>query len=116
VTAAISAGGRMGDWDHDGLLLRIAVGLVALAAVYFLFFCRRCDFRIRVRGRQVECTGKFPRVQQQALSEFLLQDLSVRAPLTICGAHQGKRLVLWFRGRLNNGQKQRIRNFLISRV
>jgi hypothetical protein len=36
--------------------------------------------------------------------------------MAIMGAHQGKRLVLCFRGSLSEGEKQRIRNFLMSRI
>jgi hypothetical protein len=106
----------MTGWDQDELLLQVVIGLLAVAGIYFLFFYRRSDFRIRVHGRHVECQGKLPIAHQQAVAEFLREDLTTRARLTIWGARHGKQLVLWFSGPLSTGEKQRIRNFLMSRV
>ncbi len=106
----------MTDWSSLDLL-RSAVVLALCGGLLYLFFQhRRYDFAIRVRNGQVEYEGRFPRAQHQALAEFLLNDLSVPDSLAIMGAYHGKRLVLWFRGRLSPGQRQRIRNFLVNRV
>lgn len=106
----------MPDWSFSDLMLRAAILVLCGGLLYVFFLHRRYDFAIRVRNRRIEYEGHFPRAQQQALAEFLLKDLSVPDSLAIMGAHHGNRLVLWFRGRLSEGQRQRIRNFLVNRV
>jgi hypothetical protein len=111
-----SASATMTDLSISDLLVR-AAALAFVGGLLYLFFLHRSyDFAVRVRNRRIEYRGRFPRAQQQALAEFLLKDLSVHDSLAIMGAHQGKRLVLWFRGSLTEGDKQRIRNFLVSRM
>ena len=105
----------MEDLDFSDLFLRLAVLALLGGLIYGFWLHRRYDFAIRVRNRRIAYEGHFPRAQQQALAEFLLHDLSLDS-LAIMGAHNGKRLVLWFRGRLSEGQRQRIRNFLMSRI
>jgi hypothetical protein len=106
----------MPDWSVSDLMLRAAILALCGGLLYVFFLHRRYDFAIRVRNRRVEYEGQIPRAHQQALAEFLLKDLSVPDSLAIMGAHHGNRLVLWFRGRLSEGQRQRIRNFLVNRV
>src|SRR5690348_14814244 len=106
----------MTDLSISDFLVRAAALALVGGLLYLFFLQRRYDFAVRVRNRRIEYRGRFPRAQQQALAEFLLKDLSVHDSLAIMGAHQGKRLVLWFRGSLSEGEKQRIRNFLVSRI
>ncbi|HJT76071.1 MAG TPA: hypothetical protein VJ739_02625 [Gemmataceae bacterium] len=89
------------------------LGLVVLAVV---LLARRADFTIRVRRGRVWWRGKFPRGLRPDLEEFLLRDLALRGSVTICGRRQRGRLETWFRGGLTPGQKQRIRNFLLTRL
>jgi hypothetical protein len=98
---------------------RTAFLLFAVAVAYQIFVARRADFVIRVRDGRVSFRGKFPAALQGAASEFLLTDLGVTDRVRILGnwpAGRGGRLVLWFRGRLSDGQKQRVRNFLNSQA
>jgi hypothetical protein len=106
----------MDDGTFSSLLVRVSVLALIGGLLYLLWVGRRYDFMVRVRDRHIEFKGRFPRALQQALTEFLLRDLSVHKSLAIMGAHHGKRLVLWFRGRLSEGVRQRIRNFLVSRI
>ena len=86
----------------------IAVGL-ALAYVWW-----RPDFVIRVRDGQCRCRGRLARVGQQAFADFVLGDLRPEGPVTIWGQYRQRRLRLRVFGRLTPGQKQRIRNFLLT--
>jgi hypothetical protein len=104
------------DWSTSDTLLRLLLGAAAIAVVYWLLLGRRADFVIRVRGRRVECKGKVPLARQRLVADFLLNDLALREAVQISGARSGSRLHLWFRGRLSEGQKQRIRNFLVMQL
>jgi hypothetical protein len=94
------------------LLVRLAAGVAILVLVYCVLFGRRADFVIHVRRGQVRCKGKVSLALQQRLAHFLLEDLGIRDSVRILGAHRGKRLQVWFRGRISPGEQQRIRNFL----
>src|SRR5260370_40192530 len=96
------------------LLFRITIGAVVVVGVYFAFFGRRADFVIDVRRGQVRCKGKLPLAVLQRLTPFLLEDMVIQDAVRIYGARSGGRIRVWFRGRLNPSQQQRIRNFLFS--
>jgi hypothetical protein len=103
----------MGDgtvWDY---LIRIAVGAVAIYVTLRLLVWRRADFTVRVRAGAIDFRGKFPLAWQAALAG-LLREMNVEGSATILGRWQGQRLRVWFRGALTEGQKQRIRNFLLT--
>ena len=103
--------------DDNGLPLPALIGFVVVAvAVLFLAFWPRSDFVIRVRKGAVDCRGKVPRSQTRGLSEFLLADLGLRDAVTIYGRWEGGRLRVWSNGRLDQGQLQRVRNFLLTRL
>lgn len=95
------------------LLLRLAAGAAIVVLVYCVLFGRRAEFVIHVQRGQVRCKGKVPVGLQQRLTHFLLDDLAIKDSVRILGAHRGKRLQIWFRGRLSPGEQQRIRNFLL---
>ncbi len=99
--------------DFPNLLPVAFLGLLA-AAVFFL--ATRPDFVIRVRRGQVRWRGKVPRGARAGLEEFLLQDLDLRGSVTICGRWRRGRLETRFRGGLTPGQRQRIRNYLQTRL
>jgi hypothetical protein len=100
----------MDDMLSLGFLFRICVGAAIIYLAYLLLLGRRADFEIRVRDGRVEYKGKV--AQQGRLSDFLLNDLALKNSIRIMGARNGRRLHLWFRGKLSAGEKQRIRNFL----
>jgi len=102
----------MDDSDPWLLVIRLAAGAAIVVFVYFVLFGRRAEFVIDVRGGQVRCKGKVPRILQQRLTQFLLDDLEIRDSVRILGAHHGRRLQVWFRGSISPGEQQRIRNFL----
>ncbi len=106
----------MEDWNIWYVILRLGVVVVAVYVVYQVLLAQRMDFVIQLRKGRVKCKGKIPLSQHQAVEEFLLQDLSLNEPVKISGARNGQRLNLWFRGRLTEGDKQRIRNFLLTRL
>src|SRR5947209_5818559 len=90
----------------------LAALLVGAAALWYVL--QRKDFVIRVRGGRCLCTGSIPRAIHPAVAQFLLDDLRVRGRVTVSGTRRGGRLRLWYRGRLTPGDKQRIRNFLLT--
>jgi hypothetical protein len=101
--------------EEAGVLFQLLVGGVILTLLAH-FLWPRSDFTIRVRGGSVGCSGKLPAAQKDAISTFLLDDLRVRNPVKIMGSWQAGRLHLWFHGPLTTDQKQRVRNFLLTRL
>jgi hypothetical protein len=75
---------------------------------------RKCDFVIRVHGDRIEIKGKFPQGQQAAVIHFLTHEATATGPCKIYGTWKKQRPTVWFRGRLTDPQKQRIRNFLMT--
>ena len=103
--------------DDNGLPIPALIGLAVVALVVLaVAFWPRSDFVIRVRRGTVDCCGKVPRSQTRGLSEFLLADLGLHDAVTIYGRWEGGRLRVWSSGRLNPGQLQRVRNFLLTRL
>ncbi len=86
----------------------IVVGLVGA------FVWWRPDFVIRVRDGRCRCTGRLALVVQKAMTQFLLDDLRPSGRITILGYRRGRRLTLSYWGKLTPGEKQRIRNFLLT--
>jgi hypothetical protein len=97
------------DSDHWPTLLALLSAAVAVAYVWW-----RPDFVVRVRDGHCRCRGKLALAVQRAFARFLLDDLRPPGPVTISGKYRQRRLRLRFRGRLTPGQKQRIRNFLLT--
>src|SRR5437660_5499974 len=111
------AGHLMDSWDLTSqLFARLAVAIFAAYVIYFFVFHKRIDFTIQVRHDGINYRGRVPLALQPAISQFLLQDLSLKEPVKIHGAWTNKRLSIWFRGRLGEGEKQRIRNFFAGRL
>jgi hypothetical protein len=96
-------------WD---LLIRLCVAFFAAYVAYQLLLGKRADFVIRLRKGCVDYQGKFPLSQQSAFNELLLQDLGLTDCVKIMGCREGRRTRIWFRGKLRDAEKQRIRNFL----
>jgi hypothetical protein len=97
------------DGEQYATLFGLAVAGLLLAYVWW-----RPDFVIRVRDGRCHCRGKLALVVQRAFAQFLLHDLKPGGPVTISGKYHQRRLRLRFRGNLTPGQKQRIRNFLLT--
>jgi hypothetical protein len=102
----------MDDSNTWLLLLRLAAGAAIIVLVLCFLFRRHADFVIDVRRGQVRCRGNVSLALQHRLAEFLLNDLAIKDSVQILGAQRGKRLQVWFRGRISPGEQQRIRNFL----
>jgi hypothetical protein len=100
----------MFPYDESGPTF-FALLVVGIVLAYFWF---RADFVVRVRDGQCRCTGKLPVVVQRSLAQFLLDDIKPRRALTIRGTRRSGRLRLHFWGGLTRGEKQRIRNFLMT--
>jgi hypothetical protein len=69
---------------------------------------------IRVRRGRVSIRGKLPLAVHDTIRRFLLDDVAPRGRVTISGRRRGGRLELRFRGALESGDRQRIRNFLLT--
>jgi Protein of unknown function (DUF3634) len=105
--------------DRPGILeyaMRWGVAAVAVAVVVGLFFWRRSDFCIEVKSGKVAFHGKFPLAIRPACAEFLLRDLAIDGPARVYAIRQKDRWRLWFRGGIGEGEKQRIRNFIVTRL
>jgi hypothetical protein len=103
-------------WTEMGA--RVIVVLIAALCLYLLLFYRHADFVIAVKDGQVHCSRGVPIVLRHQLTVYLLNDLELNGPMKIMGARQkGRgRLCLWFRGQITPGDRQRVRNFLASRI
>jgi hypothetical protein len=101
------------SWD---LIIRVSVVLFAgYLAYHFLLGGARTDFVIRLRNGHVTYKG-FAAAHQPAVTQFLLQDMALHGSVIIMGSRHGGKTRIWFRGRLSREEKQRIRNFLTSRL
>jgi hypothetical protein len=100
------------SWD---LIVRASVFLAAGYLVYHFLFGGRPDFVIWLRRGCVEYRG-FPLAHQPAVNQFLLHDMALNQSAKITGCRHGGRVRIWFRGKLSNAEKQRIRNFLTTRL
>lgn len=87
---------------------------LAIAGLVLLYVLWKPDFTIRVRDGECRCKGKLPVVTQKAVAQFLLDDVRPKSAVTICGKRRAGRFRLSFWGKLTPGEKQRIRNFLMT--
>jgi hypothetical protein len=101
------------SWD---LLLRASVLLFASYLAYHFLLGGQSDFVIRLRHGRVEYNGRFPLTHQPEVTQLLLHDLGLKESAKITGSWSGGRVRLWFRGKLSKAEKQRIRNFLATRL
>jgi hypothetical protein len=106
----------MDTWDLAQWATRLVVACFVAYVAYYFLFRKSADFIIQVRNGQFNCQGRVPLSQQNAIASFLLEDLSLKDSVKIQGAWNHKRLRLWFSGRIGEGEKQRIRNFLLGRL
>jgi hypothetical protein len=102
------------SWGVGGFLIRLAIGVGVLFLLYRAFFGQRVDFAIVVKGGRLTYQGKLAAAIRPGLQMLLLDDLALLGPVRITGTRYRDGLFLRFRGNLTMGQKQRIRNFLLS--
>jgi hypothetical protein len=101
------------SWD---LIVRASLLLFAGYVVYnFLSARGRADFVIWLRNGCVEYKG-FPLSHQPAVTQLLLHDMGLKESAKIMGARCGGAVRIWFRSKLSPAEKQRIRNFLTTRL
>jgi hypothetical protein len=89
---------------------------LVVAGLAFLYVTWRPEFSIRVHGGRCRYKGKLPIIVQKGLTQFLLDEVRPAGFIIICGRHRKGRLQLWYFGRLTPGEKQRIRNYLLTRL
>jgi hypothetical protein len=104
------------DTNELDLALRYVVGIGISTAIIWYFLRPQGDFMIRVRGRTIAYRGRFPLAHQSALNHFLTEELGTKQDYIIIGDCQDRRWRLRFRGNLEPGAQQRIRNFLLGRL
>jgi hypothetical protein len=100
-------------WEH---LIRLGLAAIAIAVVVRVFFWRKSDFCIEVKRGKVTYRGSIPFSIQPECSDFLLHDLAIQGPARVYAIRMKSGWRTWFRGRIGDGEKQRIRNFIITRL
>ncbi|MEX2560531.1 MAG: hypothetical protein WD403_11480 [Pirellulales bacterium] len=88
--------------------------LAAAAGFAWAILRTRWDFSIVVERGSVQFAGKVPQAQRAAISGFL-KDCIAEGPVKIRGYKgRGGRLKLAFKGPVDAGTRQQIRNFLVT--
>jgi len=106
----------MDQTDYWDLVTRIVVGGGIILVIAAVLLGRRVDFIISFSQGRLQVRGKFPKGKQNGLAQFLAEDLATRGPIKILGRWQKNGLRVWFKGRLRDGDRQRIRNYLSARL
>ena len=60
--------------------------------------------------------GRVPLAFRSECNEFFLRDLGIRGPAKVYGLRERTGWRLWFRGHIGEGEKRRIRNFIVTRL
>jgi hypothetical protein len=102
--------------DLWGYMIRWALAILAVAVVVRVLFWRRSDFCIATKGGRVSYRGRIPLAFRAECDEFLLRDLAIRDPIRVYGCRMKTGWRVWFRGRIGEGEKQRMRNFIVTRL
>ncbi len=104
------------QFSNSGLSLRQVfawVGLLAVAYLVWQSWRGGHDFQIILRRGNVRIVGRFPASKQSEVTHFLLHDMALQKNLCIRGDWGPMRVVkIHVAGRINDGQRQCIRNFL----
>lgn len=94
----------------QGLLL-----LAALIAGALWILRPRYKFKIVVCPDDLKILGRIADSQRAKIEDFVLHDIALGKPFTVVGREDGDgSLRLLFRGNVDKGTQQRIRNFLLS--
>jgi hypothetical protein len=98
-------------------LLSYFFAIVVVLGILWFVLVPRCDFIVHVgrRGR-VRYRGKFPLAHQSEFSSFLTDEMALNRRFTIVGQLNGRRWRFAFFGFLSAAEKQRMRNFLATRL
>jgi hypothetical protein len=105
-----------GTPDLWGSLIRWGLAILAVGIVIRLLFWRRSDFCIETKNGKVNYRGRVPVAIRAECNEFLLRDLGIEGPARIYGCRMPSGWRVWFRGRIGEGEKQRVRNFIVTRL
>lgn len=98
----------------DLFWLRVVGTLVVLAAAWSILR-PKFDFAIVVSKAGVQIRGRIPEAQRNKIVHFFAEHATPEGTIRISGRRIGRnRLVLAFKGPLDAGLRQQIRNFLIS--
>jgi hypothetical protein len=92
------------------------MAIVAIGFVVSLLFWRRSDFCIETKNGKVSYRGRVPLAFRSECDEFLLRDLRISGPTRIYGSRLPGGWRVWFRGPIGEGEKQRVRNFIVTRL
>ena len=97
--------------DHQEIILLsivVLIGLIAWAATAASY-----DFRMIIEDGRVWFRGRFPPERRAAVAQFFDSDLRLPGKVRVLGRWRaGRVLQLRFRGKVPEGERQRIRNFL----
>jgi len=89
--------------------------LAGLALLFWKLLTPNTVFLIKVNHRRIQCKGQIPESKLVQIKEFFINDVQVDRPLTVLGVRNGSsRVELRFRGPVDFGTKQQIRNFLLT--
>ena len=96
------------------LILAIITAAVFLLGIVLILWLRGLhDFRILLTAQGIEFTGQIPARYRADVADFLRQNIPGRPALILGRWQAGKFLRLQFRGAIDPGIQQRIRNYLI---
>ena len=95
------------------LLAIITAAVLLLGIVLVLWLRGLHDFRILLTAKGIEFTGRFPARHRTDVADFLKENIPGRPALILGRWQAGKYLRIQFRGAIDPGVQQRIRNYLI---
>jgi hypothetical protein len=93
-------------------LLAFAAAVVVIALLLRFALRPATVFSIRVDGGEVEVRGSVPGRSRGELRDFLLAHVRPAGAARIDGLRDGHGVRIAFRGGLDEGQQQQVRNFL----
>jgi hypothetical protein len=89
------------------------VVIAVFGAICWSLIRPRAAFVIRLSRGAVQFQGAFPRSRHSEVEEFLRREFADQSPITISGIQTPERgLRIIVRGAVNEGDRQRVRNFL----
>lgn len=95
-------------------LLRLAIVVAVIALVWWVTR-PKFDFTILVRGEQISLQGRMAQAHWRQVAQFLREQELAGQTMRISGRRRPDgRWQLRFRGARDQGQQQRIRNFLLE--